>query len=215
MTEQQRYPLSWPQGWKRTPAVSRQRANFGKSVTWEGATRPDGTREKHSRKDALSPADAAKRLYAELDRLDASNVVLSTNLELRADGTPRSDRRDPADVGAAVYFKLNGKPRCLACDRWQRVADNIAAIAQHIDALRRIDRYGVGTMEQAFAGYAALPASPSDWWIVLGVTPDATSAQIDDAYRRLARTAHPDAGGSHNDMARLNAARDEAKKAGR
>lgn len=124
---------------------------------------------------------------------------------------PRSGQPEPTDPGAAVYFKLKGKPRCLACDKWARVADNIAALAQHIDALRRIERYGVGTMEQAFAGYAALPPSPSDWWIVLGVPQEATDAQIDDAYRQLARKSHPDAGGSHSEMARINAARDAAK----
>jgi hypothetical protein len=56
-----------------------------------------------------------------------------------------------------VYFKLHGKDRVLACDKWDRVADNIAAIAAHIDAIRRQDRYGVGTIDQAFAGYSALP----------------------------------------------------------
>jgi curved DNA-binding protein CbpA len=49
----------------------------------------------------------------------------------------------------------------------------------------------------------------------LEVSPDATTAQIDDAYRKLARSAHPDAGGSHDQMARLNAARDVAKAQGR
>lgn len=211
MTENaQRYPLSWPTGWNRTHPTNRQRASFGKSVTWEGQARADGTREKHSRKAELTPADAARRLYAELDRLGATHAVLSTNQEVRADGTPRSDRRDPMDVGVAVYFRLNDKPRCLACDRWLRVADNIAAIAQHVDALRRIDRYGVGTMEQAFAGYAALPATAQDWAIVLGIPPSATHAEILAAHRRLALLHHPDKGGRSDDMARINTARDLA-----
>ena len=211
MSEQQRYPLAWPVGWKRTPATERQRAAFAKTLTVPG----DALRLASKRTVPLTIADAARRLEGELERLGATEPVLSTNQPLRLDGTPRSDLREPADPGAAVYFRLKGKPRCLACDRWTRVADNVAAVAQHIDALRRIERYGVGTMDQAFAGYAALPPSPADWWIVLQVSPDATSAQVDDAYRRLARASHPDSGGSHDQMARLNAARDAARQAGR
>jgi DnaJ-domain-containing protein 1 len=107
---------------------------------------------------------------------------------------------------------MAGKPRCLACDRWLRVADNIAAIAAHIYAIRAVDRYGVGTMEQAFAGYAALPASSEEWWLVLGVGRDASEDEVDTAYRRLAREHHPDVGGDTNHMARLNAARDAARR---
>ena len=33
---------------------------------------------------------------------------------------------------------------------------------------------------------------PNDWYAELEVSPDATSAEIDSSYRRLARTLHPD-----------------------
>jgi hypothetical protein len=56
------------------------------------------------------------------------------------------------------------------------------------------------------------PQSP-DWWReALGLGPDATRAQADSAWRTLARKAHPDLGGSTERMARLNAARDEARR---
>jgi len=156
----------------------------------------------------LSIADANQRLQAELDRLRARSVILSTNVELRLDGMPRSDRSPPADPGVALYFRLNGRDTVLACDKWDRVADNIVAIAKHIEALRGQDRWGVGTLEQAFAGYQALPA-PEQWWQVLGVSEHATADQINAAWRDQARTAHPDHGGSDAAMARLNSARDE------
>lgn len=205
MTEQTRYPLSWPTGWKRTPSAERQRASFGKSRRDQVADKMVVTTQR------INVPDAIVRLSAELQRLGATSELLSTNLQTRLDGYPRGGQSEPFDTGVACYFKLNGKPQVLACDRWNRVADNIAAIAQHIDALRRIERYGVGTMEQAFAGYAALPASPTDWWLVLEVGADATDDDIDAAYRRLARAQHPDVGGSHDAMARLNTARDIAK----
>jgi hypothetical protein len=133
---------------------------------------------------------------------------------VRLDGLPRSGQAEPRDPGAAVYFTLKRAERCLACDRWDRVSDNIAAIAQHIDALRRIDRYGVGTLDQAFAGYAQLPERAGrDWWTVLGVEPDAPLAVIEEAFRDRARVLHPDTGGNHDAMASLTAARTEARRA--
>lgn len=54
--------------------------------------------------------------------------------------------------------------------------------------------------------------SPDHWSIVLGVSQFATDAEINSAYRKLARSAHPDAGGTDASMAKLNAARDAALK---
>lgn len=189
--EATRFPLAWPTGWPRTVSHKRQRSNF----------RTKGAQ--------LSVYAAIQRLSGEVDRLGARNVILSTNMETRLDGLPRAGQSEPRDPGVAVYFSLKKAPRCLACDRWTRTADNVAAIAQHIDALRRIDRYGVGTLDQVFAGYAALPPK-ADPWEVLGVPRTATRDAINDAHRCLAILNHPDKGGSDEQMARINGARDEA-----
>ncbi len=102
----------------------------------------------------------------------------------------------------------------LACDTYYRVADNIAALAAHIEALRAMDRYGVGTIEQALAGYKALPAdTAADWRNVLGLPKvgHVTTDDVDLAYKALAKRTHPDiAGGSEAEMAHLNRARDYA-----
>ena len=44
---------------------------------------------------------------------------------------------------------------------------------------------------------------------ILGVEEGATDAEIQSAYRARMRTAHPDQGGSADEAARLNAARDK------
>jgi hypothetical protein len=152
---------------------------------------------------------------AELGRLGVrpGDFIVSTNLQTRLDGLPYSTAKEPADPGVAVYFRLKGADRVLACDSWDRVAGNLCAIAQHIDALRRIDRYGVGTLEQAFAGYAALPARGQTWRTTLGFAPDeaVTEERIHAAFRERAREAHPDvAGGSHEAMAALTEAKADA-----
>ena len=99
------------------------------------------------------------------------------------------------DPGAAVYFKLESVPEglVLACDRWLRVEDNIAAVAAHIRALRGIDRWGVGSVRQAFAGYKRLTGgdAPTPWWEVLGIDHEATAAAVKKAYKELAKPTTP------------------------
>lgn len=202
MTEQ-RYPLSWPTNWPRTQSHVRKYAQFGKTVdngNWKS-------------KASLSIADGTKRLMDELNRLGARDVILSTNLKVGKQGYPLSDQSEPKDSGVAVYFKLLGKNQVLACDKWTRTADNMAAIAAHIDAIRRQERYGVGTMAQAFAGYEALPdySAGRHWSEILGVSRDADLDEIADAYRTKAKTAHPDNGGTSDGMAEINRAYREAK----
>lgn len=215
MREQaQRFPLAWPMHWKRTSPADRRRANFKRSITIEDTKWEAGKQLRFARKgsEAVNIPTALERIEAELNRLGATDEILSSNLPVGIRGVPLGNRVDPSDPGVAVYFKLNNKPLVFACDKWDRVADNITAIANHIDALRRIDRYGVGRVEQAFEGYKALPQSTDDWRQVLGVGDFATIEQVDQAFLQKAKDHHPDVGGTHEEMAKLTAARDLARR---
>jgi len=193
------YPTNWPVGRPRTatrkPALFRHE---GKPIPFDTAVRRLGEQV-----ELVTPYGKDYRMR---------ELTLSTNFELRADGRPRRDRGTPSDPGVAFFFELDGKPHLLACDRWDTIAGNIAAIAAHIEALRGQERWGVATLHEAFAGHVALPA-PEQWWQVLGLTAAAPVDLIQRRYRELARRAHPDTGGSEAAMARLNAARDEGLKA--
>ncbi len=202
----QRYPLEWPLGWARTPYGRRQHARFG---------RRDRNTAGHRALKGLSVGDGLERLTGELRRLGAARVVISSNLRTRLDGLPYAQQaKSLDDPGVAVYFQLKRQSLVLACDRWRSVADNLAALAGHIEAIRAVDRYGVGTMEQAFSAYKALPAdSAADWRTVLfgtDVPAPVTVDDVKDAYRERARLLHPDVGGSDGAMAHLNRARDYA-----
>ncbi len=201
----QAYPLQWPLSRPRTKTPTR--ATFGKKVTRSGHAYD------WSEKASLTVADALNRMQKEIDLLGARNYVLSSNVQLRLDGLPRSGQPEPVDRGVALYFTLSDKPHCLPCDRYDRVADNIAAIAKHIEATRAIERYGVASVAEMFTGFMALPSYDGQHWSeVLNVPRDATADQIKAAYRDKARTAHSDAGGSDAAMSRLNVARDAALK---
>jgi hypothetical protein len=73
-----------------------------------------------------------------------------------------------------------------------------------------------GALGTRTAGGAGAPAAPppvsgmsaDEARRILGVSADATEAEIQEAYTRLMRMAHPDAGGTSGLAAQLNAARD-------
>jgi hypothetical protein len=159
--------------------------------------------------------DSARRdLMRELRLLDATNVVLSTNIPLRRDGEHHATMR-PADgeTGIAVYFTLRGKQMAMARDSFDNVAQNLRSLGLAIEALRQLARHGGGTMlDRAFAGFAALP-DRSDWRNVLDVDPTASLAEAEATFRTLARHRHPDApGGDHGQFQEINAAIQAARQ---
>lgn len=193
-------PLTWPAGWAR--AKLRKRAKFHAG---------GGGRRGRD----LTVSDGTMRINNELRALGVKNggFIVSTNLQLRIDGLPRSGQGEPRDPGAAVYWRTDRADRelVMAIDIYDRVADNLGAIAASLEALRAIERHGgAQILERAFTGFVALPA-PKSCWQILHLGAGASIEAIETAWRRKIRelrSSHP--GGDHPDEAALNAARDEA-----
>ena len=182
----QAYPLQWPAGWPRTAPHKREdgRSRFQRG-DWRNRT-------------YTTIASTRVELADELQRLGARNVVLSTNVELRLDGQPYSNRRAPEDPGIAVYFTLDGESMVMAQDAYDRVPDNIRSLTLAIQGMRQMQRHGGGTMlKRAFAGFTALPppdqmspivtAPPKQWWEVLGVAQSAPLSVAEAAWKALCR----------------------------
>lgn len=142
---------------------------------------------------------AVDGLVHELQLLRCDSAVISRNAVLRG---------QPLDPGVAAYFRLKGADRVLACDKWLRPEENAWAIAKHVEAIRGQQRWGVGSVDQAFAGYTAIPEKTGGeaWYETLGVPMDASEEVIRAAWRDKARVFHPDVGGSDEAMARINGA---------
>ncbi len=200
------YPLSWPAGWPRSE--TRKRAHFS-----TGERRQSGNTSWVAYKQ-ISISEATKRVLAELRRLgvEDGDAIVSTNLQLRLDGLPRSAQNEPGDPGAAVYWHRGGEAmRVMAIDLYDRVADNLAAIAATLSAMRAIERHGgAQILERTFTGFDALPP-PRSCWDVLGLKPGASRQDIETVFRALAKRYHPDApNGNAEKFKTIAAAREEA-----
>ncbi len=154
------FPLSYPAGQPRTPSNERRFARF--------QTR--GSMYSPNRKHTI--AASAKELENEIRRMGGDNMIISSNLKVKANGFPYSNQGRIEDTGVAVYFSWHDRDLVFACDKWVDVEDNLWAIVKHIEALRGQERWGVGSLDQAFAGYMALPdPDAKKWFEVLGVAP--------------------------------------------
>ncbi|MGC2778794.1 MAG: hypothetical protein WA418_24510 [Bradyrhizobium sp.] len=173
-------------------------------------------------------------LLAELRRLGAVDVVITSDLPTRQDGLPYATGR-AEDPGIAVWFELAGAGRVIACDRWATPIANVRAIGRSIEALRGMERWGATDMvARALQGFAALPAAtgsfvaypPDHWRQVLGVAlmlPSVnakSAAQLRSemlgiarrAHRDAIKESHPDVGGDLETAIRLNRAIEEAER---
>jgi hypothetical protein len=184
------YPLQWPSWINRTKKTGR--ARFGD----------------HS-------IEAARKAASyEIELLGGRYITISSNLKIRQDGLPYSTQRKPADCGIAIYFELKGKALCFACDAWDDPGHNLWAIAKDTEAQRGRLRWKMGSAEQAFAGYEALPdhTQKKAWFEILGIFKGATPDAIRLRFRELALIHHPDKGGETGKWNEINAAYNEGIK---
>jgi hypothetical protein len=163
-------------------------------------------------------SDGTGRVRDELRQLGISDddLIISTNVPVRLDGFPRSNEREPDDPGVAVYWKKRKDPihKVMAIDIYDRVADNLGAVAACLWAIRSMERHGgKPIMERAFTGFLQLPA-PNTWRAVFGWDEEQRVNQLDVKlrYNQLSHERHPDKGGTDAKMAELNWAKTEAER---
>lgn len=175
-------------------------------------------------------------LEGELSKINARNVVIQLALDeadIRRDGVPRARSR-PEHPGVILAFekwmptrKVNDKgqplgiyrPLSFPCDAFTDWESNLRAIALSLEALRKVDRYGVTQSGEQYTGWAALPSpdgaietrEQAAQFITrhsgIVVTADHTDANaLQRAYREAAKRLHPDADGDHESFTRLQTA---------
>lgn len=109
-------------------------------------------------------ADTLDLLERELQYLAAVDVVLEADFreqDLRLDGMPRSNAREPVDPGVRLSFGSKHGPliyQADSCVFWQH---NVRSIALGLEALRAVDRYGITHRAEQYSGWKQIGAGPS------------------------------------------------------
>ncbi|RRY08873.1 J domain-containing protein [Brucella anthropi] len=188
MVEVAAYPLNWPETMPR--AKNREKGQFRTTLSA-----------------ALKNVETSLSAFGRDSGRAIADLVISSNVAL---GVSR-----PVDPGVAIWFRWDGEMRCIAVDRYQTVEANLQAIFHVLDARRTELRHGTLALVRAtFQGFKALPSpGKRDWRAVFSFAPgkNPPEDEIEARYRARAKQFHPDApGGSHEAMAELNRAREEA-----
>lgn len=185
------FPLTWPDA--KTRCAHRMRSRFDASL-----------------------AKAHREVSDEMGRWNVGNAHVISMAP--------AFRRTTTDPGVALWFLMplrSGQQkrelRVIACDNYDIQEHNLYAIAKTLYSLRAIERWGAYSLEQAVEGARPMLPAPDGmgkrpWWEVLSVASNWPLEAIEMKYQKLAKSAHPDAGGSEDAMAALNAAITEARK---
>lgn len=171
-------------------------------------------------------------LEYELNQLAAYNVVIQAQVDrsqIRNDGWIRADARINGP-GVIVSFRGgDGADYVYPCDTFTDWRDNLRAITLALEALRKIDRYGVTRRGEQYQGFRALPPSAEERrpemtarqaaefiaGIFPGVSPNVlltTETWFEFALREAQKLTHPDVGGSHENFVKLQEAGAVLKK---
>lgn len=156
-------------------------------------------------------------LWRELARLGARDVVLQMALreaDIRLDGRPRANAR-PEHPGVILAFNTPDGPMKMAVDKFGAWKDNLRAIALGLEALRKVERYGIVRRGEQYAGWRQLEQETTPGTTreqaertlrtFAGVAP--TTPISDSVVRRALRNTHPDVGGSDEAFNTVQAAR--------
>lgn len=182
--------------------------------------------------------DTLDLLFREIGQLDGTNVVIEVDIaerDIRVDGLPKARARWGSNPGVVVSFASRFGPLRYATDSFTDWQANLRAVALSLEALRKVDRYGVSKRGEQYTGWKAIEASrnghfatadaAADWMrqyaaltlrLELADTQDANgrSAGWAGLYRAMAKRMHPDQGGPRADWDRLDEARQLLDKAG-
>ena len=201
------------------------RATFRPIDQWPGEpTSSHSRKSRHTFKGSYS--DTLQLLDRELYSLNASEVVIQLEMsdrDIRLDGIPRANA---SPKGPAVILAFDSKhgPLKYATDVFDHWHANLRAIALGLEALRKVERYGVTKRGEQYKGWQQLGSG-----IEMGT---GSAMSVDDAarfvnhgnkgpwrdlisnvalrescYRYRAKQLHPDAGGSTSEFQKLQEAK--------
>lgn len=185
----------WPDGMKVDPIA-----------TWPGTLTRNRTPSPFSA-DLTATLDLLQRELRALGARDVRLQIAVPASQFRLDGYPRATAK-PDHPGIILTLQSKHGPLSYPCDTFTRWQDNLRAIALALEALRKVDRYGVTKRGEQYRGFLALEATSAPagfatvdqaWeWLLKLNGGDVTVRDRESAravLRAAQRRAHPDHGG--------------------
>lgn len=167
---------------------------------------------------SASWSDTVRLLGREIRHLRPREALLEagfTDGQLRLDGLPRATARPWTEavvltlVGARGLGNVDLGDLRYPCGTYRSWQDNVRAIALALEALRKVDRYGVTRRGEQYAGWKQLGAGTG-----VGEGDPARGRKLIEAaggdVKAALKAAHPDHGGEADDFRDVMAARGEA-----
>jgi hypothetical protein len=182
----------WPAGMKTAPIGD-----------WPGTL----TRKRQRAPFSATLGSTMELLNRETRALAGTNVLIQIAVpasKFRLDGMPYADAKAEHP---GLILTLDSKHGALSypCDTFTTWQDNLRAIALALEALRKVDRYGVTKGGEQYRGFLAIEASaPTDFataqaaceWLDAQFGEPGTVFTIAELLRRAKRRSHPDTGGT-------------------
>jgi hypothetical protein len=174
-------------------------------LRWAEASTPAGSRRSRWTFKA-SWQDTLDLLARELEHLGARDVVIEADFreqDLRLDGMPRANARQPEHPGVRIAFESKYGPLVYSTDSCAFWQHNVRSIALGLEALRAVDRYGVTRRGEQYSGWKEIGAEahtvdrdPLRVLADLAGVADPAGWPREKLIARARRRAHPDHGGT-------------------
>jgi hypothetical protein len=158
-----------------------------------------------------------------LDAKDAEMLVAIAPQDFRRDGRPRAGAK-AEHPGVILSFTTKIGKLSYPCDTFTTWPDNLRAIALALEALRKVDRYGVTSHGEQYRGFlaieagTAMPAGFGSRDEVIDFLAKLVGWErpfdADAALRFAKRKTHPDLGGDAVSFQRVTLAETYLKKNG-
>lgn len=189
------------------------RVSYESSLRWPDDV-PMNWEPRDSRFSEHTLTSAFDWVINEATHLGAKEITFTAAMSLGKRGEPLSNARQRGPVAVWYVTAESPNPVCIAIGEYHYLVDNLWAVGHTLASMRTIRRHaGDWAARQSQQGFTALPPRRK-WWEILGVSESSPREVVEAAYRALARTAHPDQGGSHEAMSNLNAAIEEYRSGG-
>lgn len=147
--------------------------------------------------------DTERLLRYEVGKLDGKLLVAQLAIEevdLKVDGRPKL-RANYQHPGVIVSFESKHGPLRYATDQFNHWHANLRAVALGLEALRKVDRYGISKRGEQYTGWRALESSGANF---------NAAQELLDSYgglKEALKATHPDRGGDPDQFGRVQEAR--------